>query len=397
MEFVNPLQSSRTRPKHSALLTLGKGRSVSRSIAGVSRPQTTIELAASTSDLTIDTTSVAESFRHQADGASVVTEHNEKDCNVTDDILTTEAELKTYDDDLQHMMSVLQRRSATKDKLVTQYRSKVEQLETKISQQDALLKKKEDEIARLRNEARHAIKKARNECASLQSQLIIARKQIQQQATEISDLKVLVKKEKARGDKAQADLDKRGLEVQRLTEELASAKEENNKLIEVETEMNQNIEEMKKFTTTFFQKQENLRHKVVEQKTHESLQIMQPHVVVADATTPGLAGTVTVHRVLSQQTESLWEQRVRPHFDSITRALSPKKILPKLYSNKLIDHNEFSSLSGSKQSEQDIATELLRDILIKKGDDAFGKFCATLRDVEGQREIADFIDPRPTV
>ena len=361
--------------------------------------QTLTELGASTSDLTIDTTSVAESFRHQADGASVVTEHNENDCNVTDDILTLEAELKTFDDDFQHVMSVLQRRSATEDKLVTQYHSKVEQLETKISQQDALLKKKEDEIARLTKEARHAIMKARNECASLQSQLISARRQIQQQATEISDLKVLVKKEKARGDKAQADLDKSGLEVQWLTEELASAKEENNKLIEVETETNQNIKEMKKSMTTFFQKQENLRDKVVGQKTCEPLEIqhekhsqMQPHVV-ADARTPKLSGTVTVLHRVSQQHESFWEQRVRPHFDHIITTLSPKKILPKLYSNKLIDRNEFSSLSGSKQSGQDIATELLRDILMKKGDDAFWKFCATLRDVEGQHEIADLIDP----
>ena len=365
-------------------------------------PTNLAELAASTSVLTIDTTSVAEAFRHQADGTSIVTEHNEKDCNAKDDILSLEAQLKTSDDDLQHMMSVLQRRSATIDNLVTQYQLKVKQLETKISRQAALY---EDDVAHLRRRARREIKKLRLECTTQTNILENKREQqVQELTKEINKQKLMVKTESARAHNAQLESDKRGLEVQRLTEELASVKEQNRKLIETGSRKSQNIEKLEKYMTTFFQQQheEHLREReVVGQKTHEPLEIqhgkhsqMQPHVVVADAITPGLSGTV--NRV-TQQPQSLWEQRVRPHFDRITRALSPKKILPKLYSNKLIDHNEFSSLSGSKQSEQDIATELLRDILLKKGDDAFWKFCATLRDVEGQHEIADLIDPQPTV
>jgi hypothetical protein len=87
-----------------------------------------------------------------------------------------------------------------------------------------------------------------------------------------------------------------------------------------------------------------------------------------------------------------WERHLRPHFNDVVQALSLNKVLSLLFSNKLIDHPDYYRLLTMQRQEQGNEI-LLLEILMKKGIGSFDKFCSILRAVDGQKPIADMIDP----
>jgi hypothetical protein len=87
-----------------------------------------------------------------------------------------------------------------------------------------------------------------------------------------------------------------------------------------------------------------------------------------------------------------WEGQLRPHFNDVVQALSLNKVLSLLFSNKLIDHPDYYRLLTMQRQEQGNEI-LLLEILMKKGIGSFDKFCSILRAVDGQKPIADMIDP----
>lgn len=87
-----------------------------------------------------------------------------------------------------------------------------------------------------------------------------------------------------------------------------------------------------------------------------------------------------------------WEEQLRPHFNEVVQALSLNKVLPLLFSNKLIDHPDYVRLATMEAQERRNEV-LLLEILMKKGIGSFDKFCSILRAVDGQKPIADVIDP----
>jgi myosin heavy subunit len=89
-----------------------------------------------------------------------------------------------------------------------------------------------------------------------------------------------------------------------------------------------------------------------------------------------------------------WERHLRPHFNDVMQALS-LKVLPLLYSNKLIDKLDYARLA-TMQAQERRNEILLLEILMKAGIGSFDKFCSILRAVDGQKPIADMIDPIPT-
>lgn len=90
-----------------------------------------------------------------------------------------------------------------------------------------------------------------------------------------------------------------------------------------------------------------------------------------------------------------WEQ-LRPHFDKIIQVLSIDKVLPKLFSKKLIDSNEYMYLKSSKEPEAKQLETLLVGILMKKGPGTFNTFCDILREIDGQQHIVTMISPVST-
>ena len=70
-------------------------------------------------------------------------------------------------------------------------------------------------------------------------------------------------------------------------------------------------------------------------------------------------------------------------------------VLPLLYSQKLIDQEEYRKLNMSKgkETERKRGEILLMDVLMKKEQGSFDKFCDILRKIPDQKHIANIIRP----
>lgn len=88
-----------------------------------------------------------------------------------------------------------------------------------------------------------------------------------------------------------------------------------------------------------------------------------------------------------------WERRVRPQFAQIVSRLKARSLLNLLFSERLIESRDVIRLKStlSFPTEEDVATELLLQVLPRAGPGAFDKFCKVLMNHRGQEEIAKML------
>ena len=88
-----------------------------------------------------------------------------------------------------------------------------------------------------------------------------------------------------------------------------------------------------------------------------------------------------------------WETRLRPNFATIVSQLRARSLLNELFAAGLIEKRDIIRLRStvSFPTEEDVATELLLQVLPRAGPGCFDKFCSVLKNSRGQAAIAELL------
>ena len=81
-----------------------------------------------------------------------------------------------------------------------------------------------------------------------------------------------------------------------------------------------------------------------------------------------------------------WEQYVRPNYEELVRKLKPSSLLDSLYHRGLLTREEYNSLRLPSCTDENRSRDLLTQILPRKENNAFIKFCRVLNS-KGQEHI----------
>lgn len=88
-----------------------------------------------------------------------------------------------------------------------------------------------------------------------------------------------------------------------------------------------------------------------------------------------------------------WETRLRPNFPTIVSQLRARTLLNELFAAGLIERRDIIRLRSAVTfpTDEDVATELLLQVLPKAGPGSFDKFCSVLLKSKGQEAIAELL------
>ena len=241
---------------------------------------------------------------------------------------------------------------------------KMQSRSQKLEKRNIMLLRENHHLKKIANEKLHL---AQSAVRGLMDKLEKDQRLILQQDHQMVLLESKLRREESELEEAKQEISTLSNQMARQSEELTLVKQQNGELAASRESERQLFESMRDQLKTM----QDTLHCLQETK------VEQP---------PSLRNSVL------DQTKSLWEKNLRPHFDEVMELMSPRKLIDKLYTKRLLDRDEYIELSNKQLSEKEKAGKILLEILPKKGRDAFTQFCAVLRQVEDQRAIADLID-----
>ena len=90
---------------------------------------------------------------------------------------------------------------------------------------------------------------------------------------------------------------------------------------------------------------------------------------------------------MSSEPKNHWERYVTPKLPELVKKLEPSLLLAELRACGLLTSEDCSTLRHECSKEEDRSRKLLFDILPRRGNDAFDRFCHVIGKVDGQRHI----------
>ena len=90
---------------------------------------------------------------------------------------------------------------------------------------------------------------------------------------------------------------------------------------------------------------------------------------------------------MSSEPEEKWERYVVPKLQELVKKLNPSLLLEDLRTCGLLTSEDCNTLRHDCSNEEERTRQILYDILPRRGNDAFDRFCDVLRTTEGQKHI----------